>query len=336
MFIDEARVHVRGGRGGDGAVAFLREKHRPKGGPAGGDGGKGGDVVFEVSREARTLIELYRLKNIAAADGKPGGGRNRSGRAGDDTTVRVPPGTVVRDASSGAAIADLTTEEQRAVVASGGRGGRGNQHFATPTDQAPRRAEPGRPGKSRELVVELKLIADAGIVGLPNAGKSTLLSRVSAARPKVAAYPFTTTEPALGIVTSGDFREIVLADLPGLIEGASRGAGLGHEFLKHVERTRLIVHLVDAAPVDGGDPVANVRTIRAELAGYSAELARRPEVLVANKIDVPEAEADVRRLREAYGKGVLAISAATGAGVKELLGELFRRLVPPRQSPDMR
>ncbi|MHC4504841.1 MAG: GTPase ObgE [Planctomycetota bacterium] len=330
MFIDEARVHVRGGRGGNGAVAFLREKHRPKGGPAGGDGGNGGDVVFEVSREARTLIELYRRKKIAAADGKPGGGRNCSGRAGDDTTVRVPPGTVVRDASSGAVIADLTTEDERVIVAAGGRGGRGNQHFATPTDQAPRRAEPGRPGESRELIVELKLIADAGIVGLPNAGKSTLLSRVSAARPKVAAYPFTTIEPALGIVTSGDFREIVLADLPGLIEGASEGAGLGHEFLKHVERTRLIVHLVDAAPVDGTDPVANIETIRAELAGYSEELARRPEVLVANKIDVPEAEANVRRLREAYGEGVLAVSAATGAGVKELLGELFRRLVPPR------
>ncbi len=330
MFVDEARVRVRGGRGGDGRVAFLREKYRPKGGPAGGDGGKGGDVVFVASNSTNTLIDLSRRKRIAAPDGRPGGGKNCSGRAGDDTEVRVPPGTVIKDAESDAVLFDLVEDGARAVVAKGGRGGLGNQHFATPTNQAPQRATPGRAGQQRDLAVELKLIADAGLVGLPNAGKSTLLSRVSAAHPKVAAYPFTTREPMLGIVDSGDFREIVLADLPGLIEGASSGSGLGHEFLKHVERTRLIVHMVDAAPVDGSDPVENVRVIRAELAGYSEELGRRPEVLVANKADLPEAEGNVLRLREAHGE-VFTISAVTGQGVKALLAELFMRLAPPRE-----
>ena len=327
MFVDEARVHVRGGRGGDGVVLFLREKYRPKGGPAGGDGGRGGDVVFAASNATRTLVELSRLKSIAAEDGKPGGPRNRAGRSGGDRVVRVPPGTVVKDADTGEVLWDLVKEGERAVVAKGGRGGRGNQHFATPTNQAPRFAENGRRGAALDLAVELKLIADAGLVGLPNAGKSTLLSRVSAARPKVAAYPFTTREPMLGIVSSGDFTEIVLADLPGLIEGASAGAGLGHEFLRHVERTRLIVHMVDSCPIDGSDPVENVRAIRGELAGHSAELAARPEVLVANKADIPGAAEGVARLREAYGE-VLSISAATGQGVKELLAELFARLVP--------
>jgi GTP-binding protein len=330
MFVDEARVRVRGGRGGDGKVAFLREKYRPKGGPAGGDGGKGGDVVFVASNSTNTLIDLSRRKHVAAPDGRPGAGRNCTGRSGEDSEVRVPPGTVIRDAESGAVLFDLVEDGARAVVAKGGKGGLGNQHFATPTDQAPQHATPGGPGEERDLVVELKLIADAGLVGLPNAGKSTLLSRVSAAHPKVAPYPFTTREPMLGIVDSGDFREIVLADLPGLIEGASAGAGLGHEFLRHVERTRLIVHMVDAAPVDGSDPVENVEIIRAELAGYSEELGARPEILVANKVDLPEAEGNVGRLREAYGD-VLTISAVTGEGVKALLAELFRRLAPPRE-----
>lgn len=329
MFIDEARVHVKGGRGGDGVVAFLREKHRPKGGPAGGDGGRGGSVVFEVSREARTLVELYRAKKLHAPGGARGRGRNCSGRGADDLVVRVPPGTVVKDADTGDVLWDLVSEGETAVVARGGRGGRGNQHFATPTNQAPRYAEEGKPGETRELVVELKLIADAGLVGLPNAGKSTLLSRVSAARPKVADYPFTTKEPMLGIVTTGDFtdplHEIVLADLPGLIEGASAGAGLGHEFLKHIERTRLIVHIVDVCPLDESDPVRNVEVIRAELARHSEELARRPEVLVANKTDLPGAASAVLSLREAYGE-VSAISAVTGDGVEGLLSALFGRL----------
>ena len=330
MFVDEARVRVRGGRGGDGKVAFLREKYRPKGGPAGGDGGKGGDVVFVASNSTNTIIDLSRRNRIAAPDGRPGAGKNCTGRSGEDTVVRVPPGTVMKHAESGAVLFDLVEEGARAVVAKGGRGGLGNQHFATPTNQAPQRATPGRAGEERDLAVELKLIADAGLVGLPNAGKSTLLSRVSAAHPKVAPYPFTTREPMLGIVDSGDFREIVLADLPGLIEGASSGSGLGHEFLKHVERTRLIVHMVDAAPVDGSDPVENVKTIRAELAGYSEELGARPEVLVANKVDLPEAEENVQRLRETHGE-IFTISAVTGQGVKALLAELFRRLAPPRE-----
>ncbi len=336
MFIDEARVHVKGGRGGDGVVAFLREKNRPKGGPAGGDGGRGGSVLFEVSREARTLIALYRARKLSARDGRKGGGRNRSGRSGDDLVVRVPPGTIVKDAETGDVLWDLVSEDHRVAVAKGGRGGRGNQHFATPTNQAPRHAENGRLGESRELLVELKLIADAGLVGLPNAGKSTLLSRVSAARPKVADYPFTTKEPMLGIVMSSDFsdplHEIVLADLPGLIEGASRGAGLGHEFLKHIERTRIIVHMVDASPIDGSDPLKNVEVIRAELASHSEELARRPEVLVANKVDVPASAEGVARLREAYGD-VFPISAVTGEGVRELLAALFGRLALDVRAP---
>jgi len=330
VFIDEAHVQVRGGRGGDGKVAFLREKYRPKGGPAGGDGGRGGDVVFEVTRQAVTLLELYRRKRLSAASGSPGGGKNCSGRRGEDLVVRVPPGTVVRDAATGEMLFDLTREGERAVVARGGAGGRGNQHFATPTDQAPRRAEPGGEGESRELDIELRLIADAGLVGLPNAGKSTFLSRVSAAHPKVAPYPFTTTSPVVGIVTTGDWKEMVIADLPGLIEGASRGAGLGHEFLRHVERTRLIVHIVDAAPLDGSDPVENVKIIRRELAGHSEELARRPEVLVANKMDLPDAVEGLVRLREAYG-GIVAISAATGEGVPALLGELFAGVAGPSE-----
>jgi GTP-binding protein len=328
VFVDEVRVFVQGGRGGDGLVSFLREKGRPKGGPAGGDGGDGGDVVFEVARSARSLLELARRKKIAGGNGERGGIKNCGGAKGRDVVVRVPPGTVVKDPATGAVLADLTKEGERFVAARGGRGGFGNRHFATPTDQAPRFAEPGGEGESRELLVELRLIADAGLIGLPNAGKSTLLSRISAARPKIAAYPFTTLEPMVGIVTSGDWQEIVVADLPGLIEGASRGAGLGHEFLRHVERTKLIVHLVDAAPLDGSDPVANIEIIRRELAAYSEELARRPEIVVANKMDLPEARANLARIRDACGADVIAISAATGEGVKDLLAVLFARLAP--------
>ena len=326
MFVDEVRIYVEGGKGGNGVVAFLREKYRPKGGPAGGDGGKGGDVIFEVSREARTLLELARRRKVIAPSGEHGKGKNCSGRDAPDVVLRVPPGTVVKDAATGEVLFDLKTEGERAVVAAGGRGGRGNQHFATPTNQAPRRRELGRRGESRHLLVELKLIADAGLVGLPNAGKSTLLARLSSARPKIAPYPFTTREPMLGVVSWTDLREFVLADLPGLIEGASRGAGLGHEFLRHVERTRLLVHLVDAAPADGSDPVANVRVIRNELAAYSQELASREEILVATKMDLTGAAEGLERLKAAYGPGVMAISAATGAGLAELVEEIFKRL----------
>ncbi len=332
MFIDEAHVQVKAGRGGDGIIAFLREKFRPKGGPAGGDGGRGGSVVFEVARDTKTLIELYRRKKLAAPNGSPGGNKNKSGAKGGDLVVRVAPGTIVRDAATGEVLFDLVKDGESAVVVRGGKGGRGNQHFATPTDQAPRFAESGEPGEARELDIELRLIADAGLVGLPNAGKSTLLSRISAAHPKIADYPFTTTAPMVGIVTSGDWQDIVVADLPGLIEGASRGAGLGHEFLRHVERTRLIVHMVDAAPLDGSDPVRSVEVIRSELAGHSESLAERPEVLVANKADLPDAAANVERLREAYGEGVISISAVTGEGIKSLLGELFRRLAAQDRS----
>ena len=328
MFVDEAHISVKAGNGGNGIVAFLREKYRPKGGPSGGDGGKGGDVVFEVTREATTLLELYRRRKLIARNGENGGQKNCTGKSAPDLVVRVPPGTVVKDRETGLVLFDLTEDDSRCVVARGGKGGRGNQHFATPTNQAPRQCEPGERGEARDLAVELKLIADAGLVGFPNAGKSTLLSMISAARPKVASYPFTTKEPMLGIVSSGDYKEFVLADLPGLIEGASAGAGLGHEFLRHVERTRVIVHMVDAAPVDGTDPVENVTAIRSELSSYSEELGRRPEILVANKMDLPEAAENLARLREAYGDGVIPISAATGAGLKDLVAELFRQLVP--------
>ncbi len=321
MFVDETTIRVKAGDGGNGAVAFLRLKFMPWGGPAGGDGGKGGDIVLEATHSVDTLLPLYRRRRIAALDGQKGANRNCSGKSAKDIVVRVPPGTLVKD-ENGTVICDLIAAGQCFIAAKGGRGGRGNQHFATSTHQTPRHAEKGAKGEERTLHLELKLIADAGLIGLPNAGKSTLLSRISSARPRIAPYPFTTKEPQLGIVEAGDYRQLVVADLPGLIKGAHAGAGLGDEFLRHVERTSFLVHLVDAVPPDGSDPIANFRLIEDELRLYSEALHRRPRLIVANKIELPGATENLERMRAELGE-VLAISAATGEGIKDFIYRLF-------------
>jgi GTP-binding protein len=336
MFIDSAKMTVRAGDGGRGCVAFRREKFVPRGGPNGGDGGDGGSVVLVVESGYNTLLHVHHRRLIKASRGEHGKGSNKTGAAGSDVVVPVPPGTVVRDSATGELLGDLVAGGQRLVVARGGRGGRGNARFATSTNQAPRRAEPGGEGEHRELELELKLIADLGLVGLPNAGKSTLLSRLSAARPKIADYPFTTLEPYLGVVRSADdeFRTMVVADIPGLIEGAHEGAGLGIQFLRHVERCRALAHLVDLAdptPLDG-----RVATIRAELESYSASLHRRTWLLVGTKLDaVGDREATLAELAGvagSHGVGSCAISAVTGEGLERLVGMLFH-LIEEREHP---
>ena len=322
MFIDETTLHVKGGDGGNGAVAFLRLKFMPWGGPAGGDGGKGGDVVFKATNNVDTLLPLYRKRRIGAQNGQGGSNKNCSGRAGKDILIEVPRGTLVKD-EDGNLLCDMVEAGQLFMAAKGGKGGRGNQHFATSTHQTPRTAELGEKGTERTLHLELKLIADAGLIGLPNAGKSTLLSVISAARPKIAPYPFTTKQPNLGIVDSGDFRQVVVADLPGLIEGAHEGAGLGDEFLRHVERTAFLVHLIDAAPPDGKDPIENFHLIENELKQYSKALYERPRLVVANKMDVPGARENAARMREELHCDVIEISAATGDGVKAFVSRLL-------------
>lgn len=343
-FVDEAVIEVAAGRGGDGAVSFRRERYIPRGGPDGGDGGRGGDVVLLADRGLSTLLD-QRLHPLAqATDGTAGGSNGRHGKNGADCVLRVPVGTVAQDAAKGDAppIADFVEHGQRFVAARGGQGGRGNACFATATRQAPDRAESGRPGESLRIRLSLKLIADAGLVGLPNAGKSTLLRRISAARPRVGAYPFTTLVPSLGVVeanSAGVFlrRRFVVADIPGLIEGASEGAGLGDRFLRHVERTRVLVHLVDAgsAYVEGREalaPLADWETIRLELASYDAALAARTEIVVLNKLDlIPEAERAARLapLEAAFaqrGRGVVPLSGATGEGVEALLVQIAAAL----------
>jgi GTP-binding protein len=323
LFVDECEVTVSGGRGGDGCVAFLREKYRPHGGPGGGDGGRGGSVIFEASDVVDTLLGIRRLAKIKAENGKPGGNKKMHGRGGRDRVIRVPLGTIVRDAENGRKLTEITEPGQRWTAARGGKGGRGNPHFATPRNRAPRKAEPGRAGKERRLRLDLKLIADVGLVGLPNAGKSTLLSRISAARPKVADYPFTTLSPAPGVVDVGEYRQMVVADLPGLIEGASRGVGLGAEFLRHTERTTVVLHLVDLVPADGGDPVDNYRKIRAELEDYSAAMAAKPELVAGTKLDLTAAREAAGRLGRELGRDVLAFSAATGENLEKLVARLW-------------
>jgi GTP-binding protein len=328
MFIDEATIQVTGGRGGDGCVSFRREKFVPKGGPDGGDGGNGGSVYLLARDDVNTLLDFSGKHHWRAENGRPGSGANRHGRRGEDLTAVVPTGTLVYDADSGALLKDMVHDGQRIRIARGGRGGQGNARFATPTHQTPRESTPGRPAQERTLRLQLKLIADVGLVGLPNAGKSTLLSRLSRARPKIAAYPFTTKHPHLGILELPGFRRLVIADIPGLIEGAHGGAGLGDAFLRHIERTRVIVHLVDLYPPEGAPPPAQAYgIIRNELARYSQALAERSEIVVANKIDLGESPAEaVAELREAAGGDVFLVSGVSGAGLREV-GEAMWRAV---------
>ena len=334
-FVDEVTIRLRAGDGGKGAVAFRREKFVPKGGPSGGDGGDGGSVVLVVDEGLSTLLDFRYKSEFAAPAGESGANKDRYGHAGADVILRVPPGTQVFDATTGALIGDLRTHGERFVAAQGGKGGRGNMHFASSTDRAPRRSEPGTPAEERTIRLELKLLADVGLLGFPNVGKSSLIARISAARPKIADYPFTTLVPNLGTVGLSDERSFVVADIPGLIEGAHAGAGLGDRFLRHLERTRLLVHLLDAA-ADGGPeggsartPLRDFDTMNRELALYEADLAARPQIVVLNKIDLPEVRQRAKQLARTFAKrGVVlhAISAATGEGTPELLEAIWKAL----------
>jgi GTPase len=329
MFIDRAKIKVKAGDGGNGVTAFRREKFVPRGGPSGGDGGRGGSVWLESSEDLNTLLHLRYNPIHEAERGRHGEGSNRHGRDGTDVLVKVPVGTQVFDAETEELLFDFTENEQRFLAAQGGKGGWGNQHFATPTNRAPRYHYVGRPGEEKELQLELKLIADVGLVGFPNAGKSTLISVISAAKPKIADYPFTTLEPNLGVVDLGDFRTFVVADIPGLIEGASEGAGLGDRFLRHVERTKLILHLVDVSSLSGRNPVEDYEIINRELANYNADLAARPQIVVATKLDAldePERLQSLRARAEADGKPFLQISAVTNQGTQELIQIVSRKL----------
>ncbi|GBD36029.1 GTPase Obg [bacterium HR36] len=326
MFVDRVEIYVKGGDGGRGIVSFRREKYVPRGGPDGGDGGKGGDVIIRAVPGTDSLAAVAHQKHWRAEAGKPGGPNNRHGANGQDLIIPVPPGTLVRDRNRGYILRDLVNPGDEVIVARGGRGGRGNRAFATPTQQAPRFAEPGEPGEERWLILELKLIADVGLIGLPNAGKSTLLSRLSRAKPEIADYPFTTKYPNLGLVVVGEDRSFVMADVPGLIEGAHAGHGLGHEFLRHVERTRVLVHLVEPFPADGSDPTQNYHVIRRELQLHNPELLHRPEIIVLTKADLPDAEQVRRRLAEDLRQEVLAISAVTGQGLAQLIQRILAAL----------
>lgn len=326
MFVDEAKIRVKAGDGGNGCVSFRREKYAPKGGPDGGEGGKGGDVFFVTDPNLDTLLDFTGKHNWQAQDGKPGQGSNKTGANGKDLIIRVPPGTLVYDADLDLLLKDLDEAGMKVCICLAGRGGKGNKSFATSVHQAPKYAEPGEPGQERNLRLELKLIADVGLVGMPNAGKSTLISRCSAARPKIAPYPFTTLEPVLGIVQLSGERRLVMADLPGLIEGAHKGAGLGFEFLRHIERTRIIVHILDIMPADGSDPAKNYHRIRKELEQYSSVLAEKKEVIVANKIDLDSKNATVKKLRKQLSHRIYPISAVTGDGIKDLCETLWRKV----------
>ena len=329
MFIDRAKIRVKAGDGGNGVTAFRREKFVPRGGPSGGDGGRGGDVWLEASESLNTLLHLRYNPEHKAERGRHGEGSNRYGKDGADATVEVPVGTQVFDAESGDLLFDFTEAGQRFLAAKGGKGGWGNAHFATPTRRAPKFHYTGRPGEERELQLELKLIADVGLVGFPNAGKSTLISVISAAKPKIADYPFTTLEPNLGVVDLGDYKTFVVADIPGLIEGASEGAGLGDRFLRHVERTKLILHLVDVSSLSGRDPVEDYEIINRELANYNADLAERPQVVVATKLDAldePERLENLRAQAAEDGKDFLEISAVANQGTRELVAAVARKL----------
>ncbi len=329
MFIDEASIKVKAGDGGNGCVSFRREKCVPKGGPDGGDGGNGGSVYFVADPNKNTLLDFAGKHHWFAQRGEHGMGKNMYGHRGEDLVIVVPIGTLIHDTETGMTLADLSEPGQRLKLCRGGRGGRGNWHFRSPTTQAPRYAETGDPGQERDLKLELKLIADVGLVGMPNAGKSTLLASCSHARPKVADYPFTTLEPQLGIVELVGERRMVMADIPGLIEGAEHGAGLGHAFLKHIERTKVIVHLLDLYPSDFTNPADNYRKIRWELEAFSTDLAQKPEIVVANKTDLSLDDDAINKLRsEIPNKNILAISGATRRGITELLESAWTILHP--------
>jgi GTPase len=329
MFIDRAKIHVQGGDGGNGVTAFRREKFVPRGGPSGGDGGRGGDVILVADDSLNTLLHLrYNPRHIAQR-GLHGEGSNRSGHQGADLIVRVPVGTQIFEATTGELLHDLSHDGDRWLAARGGRGGFGNAHFATSTNRAPRYHQDGSKGDELELQLELKLLADVGLVGFPNAGKSTFISTVSAAKPKIADYPFTTLEPHLGVVDLGDFRTFVIADIPGLIEGAHTGAGLGDRFLRHIERTKLLLHLVDVSSVSGRDAVSDYETVNRELASYNPDLATRPQFVVATKIDALDEPARLESVKESAvkdGKPFFAISSATGEGVRELINAVSAKL----------
>ncbi|MFJ7826911.1 GTPase ObgE [Psychrobacillus sp. NPDC096623] len=321
MFVDHVKVYVKGGDGGDGMVGFRREKYVPLGGPAGGDGGNGGDVIFQVEEGLRTLMD-FRYKRIFKADrGVHGGSKNMHGANADDLIIKVPPGTVVKNEETGEVIADLVEHGQKAVIARGGRGGRGNSRFATPANPAPELSEKGEPGFELNVELELKVLADVGLVGFPSVGKSTLLSVVSAAKPKIAPYHFTTIVPNLGMVETEDHRSFAMADLPGLIEGAHEGVGLGHQFLRHIERTRVIVHVIDMSGMEGRDPYEDYLTINEELKQYNLRLTERPQIVVANKMDMPDSEENLKVFKEKVGSDikVFPISAISRQGLQELL-----------------
>ena len=326
MFIDEAEIRVEAGKGGNGAVSFRREKYIPRGGPDGGDGGDGGSVILVAQEGVDSLAPLTHRTQWKAQNGQPGGSAGCHGRSCDDLLIPVPPGTMIFDAKHGHLLKDLSAAGEQVVVAKGGKGGKGNIRFKSATNRAPRESTPGEPGEARTLRLELKVIADVGLVGKPNAGKSTLLSRLSRARPEIAPYPFTTKHPNLGRVQIDFDRSFIMADIPGLIEGAHEGVGLGHEFLRHIERAGIFVHLVEPEPTDGTEPLANYRAIRSELELYNAELCRRPEIVVVTKADLPSGRDVQQRLSEAIGGDVLLISAVTGQGLNELVGRIARTL----------
>ncbi len=324
MFADGARICARSGKGGDGHGSKNREKYVPNGGPDGGDGGHGGDVIFEVDEGMNTLINFKHVTKYKAQDGETGGKKNCRGKDGEDIVIKVPEGTVIKEAETGKVVVDMSGENRRVVLLKGGRGGNGNQHYATSTMQAPRYAQPGKPAQELNMILELKMIADVGLVGYPNVGKSTLLSRTTNARPKIANYHFTTLSPNLGVVDLDGEKGFVMADIPGLIEGASEGVGLGHQFLRHIERTKVMIHVVDAAGTEGRDPIEDIYTINKELEAYNADIAHRPQVIAANKVDaIFDEESDpIQALRDEFepqGVKVFPISAVTGEGVKELL-----------------
>lgn len=331
MFADRAKIFIKSGKGGDGHVSFRRELYVPNGGPDGGDGGKGGDIIFEVDDGLNTLVDFRQNKKYVATPGQSGGKKRCHGANGKDLVIKVPEGTVIKDFETGKVIADMSGECRREVILKGGRGGLGNMHYATSTMQAPKYAQPGQDSQELWVTLELKVIADVGLVGFPNVGKSTLLSRVSNARPRIANYHFTTLDPHLGVVDLDGGAGFVMADIPGLIEGASQGVGLGHDFLRHIERTKVLIHVVDAASTEGRDPVEDIRTINGELTAYNPDLQRRPQVIAANKIDAVSGDDEdpVERIRQAFepdGISVYPISAVSGKGVKELLYGVYEIL----------